>query len=191
MPIKYGELTIIHDKDSTGIFTNLILWMGREIIINEKSKLLFTFEDDEDKIFETENICDFKFDFSFNSYGKKLPFNFKKNINNKYGFKTTYFQKETYVKDNKERLDVCALFSFYKKYNISKRLGSIYNCAYYFFNPTKSEIFGLLKIQSNDLMPRFIFAYDSDEFTKEEIVYLIKSLLNYKNYEHYEHYENH
>jgi hypothetical protein len=142
MPIKYGELTIIHDKDSINMFTNLILWMGREIIINEKSKLLFTFEDD-DKIFETDNICDFKFDFSVNSYGKKLPLNFKKNINNKYGYKTTYFQKETYIKDNKEILDVRTLLGSHKKYNISKRLPSIYNCAYYFFNPNKREIFGL------------------------------------------------
>jgi hypothetical protein len=185
MQIKYGELTIIHNKDSFDIFTNLTLWMGRELSLDDKSKLLFIFEDDEDKIFESDNIYDFNFEFSDSCLNNMMPLYFKKNIKNKFGYKTTYFQKEVYIKDNLRRLDMGPLFSAYKKYNISDRLGSIYNCIYYYFNPTKKEIFGLLKIKSNEHMPRFLFAYDSDEFTKEEIVYLIKKLFNYKNYKNY------
>ena len=51
---------------------------------------------------------------------------------------------------------------------------SVYNSIYYCYRDlTKQEIFGIIRIKSNGYMPRFQFAYDSDEFTKEEIVYLI------------------
>jgi hypothetical protein len=43
---------------------------------------------------------------------------------------------------------------------------------------TKPEIFCIIRIKSNEYMPRFQFAYDSDEFTKEEIVYLIHTIFN-------------
>ena len=34
-------------------------------------------------------------------------------------------------------------------------------------------MFGLVRIKSTEQMPRFQFAYESDEFTKEEIKYFI------------------
>jgi hypothetical protein len=54
---------------------------------------------------------------------------------------------------------------------------SKYNC----YKELKPEIFGIIRIKSNEYMPRFQFAYDSDEFTKEEIVYLIHYILNQSN----------
>ena len=38
---------------------------------------------------------------------------------------------------------------------------------------TQPEIFGLIRIKSNEHMPQFQFAYDHEEFTKDEIMYLI------------------
>lgn len=47
MPIKYGELTIIHDKKEGTVFTTLLLWLNYEIPITNKSKCIFLFEDGE------------------------------------------------------------------------------------------------------------------------------------------------
>ncbi len=183
MPIKYGELTIIHDKDSFGILMNLNLWMGNELFVNDKSKLLFIFDDDKDEIFESDNIYDYNYEFDENTYGEKMPFSFNKNndVDKEYGYKRTYLRKATFMEKEKIRIDMRPLFSSCKKYNISKGEGSMYNCAYYYFNPTQIDIFGLMKIKSNEHSPRFVFAYDSNRFTKEEIVYLIKKLLNYQS----------
>jgi hypothetical protein len=43
---------------------------------------------------------------------------------------------------------------------------SKYNC----YKSFKPEIVGLIRIKSTEQMPRFQFAYDSDEFTKEEVM---------------------
>ena len=66
------------------------------------------------------------------------------------------------------------LFRSYLKFNTLMNIQSVYNCIYYCYkNGAESEVVGLIRIKSSDQMPRFQFAYDSDEFTKEEIIYLI------------------
>jgi hypothetical protein len=47
-----------------------------------------------------------------------------------------------------------------------------------FKNALEPEIFGIVRIKSNEYMPQFKFAYDTDEFAKEEIVYLIHTIFN-------------
>ena len=39
-------------------------------------------------------------------------------------------------------------------------------------------MFGLVRIKSTEQMPWFQFAFDSDELTKEEIIYLIHHIFN-------------
>ena len=50
MPIEYGELTIIYNKEETTLFTNLIMWLNYEGTPPKTSKYVFLFDDGE--------ICD-------------------------------------------------------------------------------------------------------------------------------------
>jgi hypothetical protein len=176
MSIKYGELTIIYNKEQN-IFTNLLIWLKYREKPPNNSKYIFLFDDGE--------ICDsddkFKdFHFKFcNTVLSVMPLYFEKTIKNIDSLNNTYFYKKPIQKDKKMVLDFNELFSLYSKYNKCLNIESSYNSIYYCHkNLSKPEIFGLLHTKSNEYMPRFQFAYDSDEFTKEEIVYLIHHIFN-------------
>ena len=66
-------------------------------------------------------------------------------------------------------------FNYDASINTSSRYNSIYYCHK---ESNMPEIFGLLRIKSSEIMPRFRFAYDSNEFTKEEVIYLINYIFN-------------
>ena len=66
-------------------------------------------------------------------------------------------------------------FNYDASINTSSRYNSIYYC---YKGLSGYQIFGLIRIKSTEQMPRFQFAYDSDEFTREEIVYFIRSIFN-------------
>jgi hypothetical protein len=129
----------------------------------------------------TEYLKDYKFKFLKSSYG--LPIYFEKNSEQLSGEttdkinkwrNTVYFYKNPEKIENHLKLNCKPLFSAYSKYNISMGKPSQYNCIYYCHKVIeKSEIFGLMRINSSEIMPRFQFAYDSSEFTKDEIMYLI------------------
>jgi hypothetical protein len=179
MPIKYGELTIIHDKEQLSIFSNLLLWFNYELYEPNKSKCIYLFEDGE--IYDEKNkLEDLKFNFT---EGKititSSPSYFKKNIIDKTTYNPIYFSKIE-KKDNKYCVSSKELFCSYSKYNVSITIPSIYNCVYWCYKsaPLKKEVFGLIRIKSNEYMPRFLFAYDNDEFTKNEVMYLINYMLN-------------
>ena len=154
MPIKYGELTIIYNEEEITVFSSLLMWLSYDIEPPKKSNFVFLFEDGE--ICDTKDkLKDFKFNF-FDSSFRKTPIYFEKKI------------------ENHLKLNCKPLFSAYSKYNISMGKPSQYNCIYYCHKLIeKTEIFGLMRINSSEIMPRFQFAYDSSEFTKDEIMYLI------------------
>jgi len=194
MTIKYGELTIIKDKEQTTI-SSLLNWITNEEYKVKKSKYIFLFDDGkicdaEDKLLENFNfrfLNDINLNlipFSFtNSIRYKLPIYFE--IKSKES-KTSriYFHKGMDVKTSHSLLDFNQLFISYSKFKCDMNILSEYNCIYYCYKfllnseTNKPEIFGLIRIKSTDQMPRFQFAYDSDEFTKEEIVYLIHHIFN-------------
>jgi hypothetical protein len=170
MPIKYGELTINHNQYQTDIFQSLKLWLGFELCVNKETKFAFLFEDGE--IYDaSNNLTDFKFKF-LNSSKHILPTYFEKG-------EKTYFYKQPTIIDNLQKIDFSSIFSSFNKFKKSNNLGSYYNSIYYHHKSSeKPEVFGLIHIKSSEIMPRYQFAYDSDEFTKEEIVYLIHYIFN-------------
>lgn len=178
MPIKYGELTIIHNANQTDILKSLSSWLGYEQTATKESKFIFLFDDGE--IYDTnDNLKDFNFKF-FNSCLLKPPVYFEKTklVENKVNYNPSYFYKKPEQKDNLKKLDFKPLFGSYANFNSSMNIPSYYNSIYYCYKSLeKSEIFGILRIKSNESMPRFQFAYDSDEFTKEEVIYLINYIL--------------
>jgi hypothetical protein len=177
MSIKYGELTIMYDKEQT-IFSTLLSWLKYEEHIEKNYKYIFLFDDGE--------ICNHKdkfIDFNFyfcNSIISVMPLYFEKNNKKENNNQQTYFHKKIYTEKNKNYLlNFNKLFSLYSKYDLSMNINSDYNGIYYCHkNSLLPEIFGIIRIKSNEYMPRFQFAYDSDEFTKEEIIYLIHYIFN-------------
>jgi len=181
MQIKYGEVTIIYDTEQQDIFTKLTFWLSWEQLIPKKPKYVFLFEDGE--ILDGDNkLKDLKFKF-FNNSLLKVPIWFEKNkenIKNKELYNRTYFYKRPIQGENKNNsLYFSKLFSSYSKFNSSMIIESSYNSIYYYYKYSKNpELFGLLRIKSNESMPRFQFAYDADEFTREEVIYLINNIFN-------------
>ena len=191
MPIKYGELTIRYNQEEISVFSNLLMWLSYDIYPPQKSKFVFLFEDGE--ICDTnDKLKDFHFKF-FESSFYKTPRYFEKNKENKENKdnketkenKETkkyniYFHKELKKDDNGNQvLDFRQLFASHSKYKSFTRIPSVYNSLYYCYKSSlKPEIFGLLRIKSSETMPRFLFGYESDEFTKEEVVYLINYIFN-------------
>jgi len=182
MPIKYGEVTIIHDKEQLSIFSNLLLWFKFELYVPNISKCIYLFEDGE--IYDEKNkLEDFKFNFTKGEITiTPSPSYFEKNIIDKKSYNPVYFSKIE-KKNNKYCVSSKELFCSYSKYDVSIIIPSIYNCVYWCYKsaPLKKEVFGLIRIKSNDYMPRFLFAYDSDEFTKNEVMYLINYIFNYSD----------
>jgi hypothetical protein len=174
MPIKYGELTIIYNKEEISIFSDFLLWLKYEPNVPNKSKYVFLFEDGE--------ICE------INDKLKNLQFKFMDNISSKMPIyfgkkKKFYFYKKPILDDSgKYRLNFKQLFSLYTKYNSSMSIPSCYNGIYYCYKSNeKPEIFGIIRIKSNEYMPRYQFAYDDEEITKEEVIYLINYIFNCKD----------
>jgi len=172
MTIKYGELTIIHNGDMN-VFNSFSLWLGYELYVTESSKMIFLFEDGE--TCSDENLVDYQFKFTKVAL-QHLPLYFEKS--EKKNGPVYFYVKPTEI-NSLQRLDFKPLFQQYSKFLHSTTQPSMFNNIYYCFKTTKKvEIFGLVRIQSNEHMPRFQFAYDSDEFTKEEIMYFIKYILS-------------
>ena len=159
MTIKYGELTIIINKPNK--LKSLVSWITNTEY--EKTKYIFLFENGE--ICDSEKVVDFYFKF-LDSFASPVPIYFEKTINTPR--LQIYFDKK--LKNFNE------LFAGYSKYKSDMIIISKYNCIYDCCR-SSPEKFGLVRIKSTDQMPRYQFAYDSDEFTKQEIVYLIHHII--------------
>ena len=159
MTIKYGEITIIHHEQTK--LESVLYWITNKEV---KPEYVFLFEDGE--ICDTENVVDFYFKF-LDSFASPVPIYFEKTINTPR--LQIYFDKK--LKNFNE------LFADYSKYKSDMIIGSKYNCIYDCCK-TLPDKFGLVHIKSTEQMPRYQFAYDSDEFIKEEIIYLIHRILS-------------
>ena len=158
MTIKYGEITIMNNEKTK--IESLLYWINKL----RKPNYIFLFEDGE--ICDTEKIVDFHYNF-LDSFASAVPVYFEKIINTPR--LQIYFDKKIKVFD--------PLFSNYSKYKSDMVIQSKYNCIYDYCKLLPDK-FGLVRIKSTEQMPRYQFAYDSDEFIKEEIVYLIHRILS-------------
>ncbi len=161
MSIKYGSLTIMYNNTQS-IFTNFLAW------INKENKYIFLFDDEE--------ICEYDKQMKDSNYyfcncrSSVIPLYFEKQ-----NFNTYFYNK---IKQD-SILNFTQLFNLYKKYDENIIIESKYNSIFYCHKRTSMhDVFGLIRIKSTDIMPRFQFAYDSNEFTKEEIIYLIHKIVN-------------
>ena len=176
MSIKYGDLTIIKELPKSIGWLN---WLTNEEHSETKSKYIFLFDDGEICDLEGKLLVDFNFNFLSSLLLSVLPLYFEKKIKKESQIHKIYFKKEINTKTLDSLLCFNQLFVSYSKYkcdmNIQSEYNGIYDCHK---TSVKPEIFGLVRIKSTEQMPRYQFAYDSDEFTKEEIIYLIHYIFN-------------
>ena len=176
MPIKYGELTIIFNKEEITLFTTVALWMKYDVTPPKNSKFIFLFDDGEDIRDSHTVFTDFNFHFWFGN-SSVMPLFFTKDIKTPDIKPNTYFYKTPIknIETNNLSLNFTNLFSSFSKYSIDTRIASKYNSIYYHQDESQ-EIFGILRIKSNEHLQRFQFAYDSNEFTKDDVICLIHKL---------------
>lgn len=153
MPIKYGDLTIVYTPQTW------IEWLNQETI--QEDQYVFLFEDNE--ICELKDkYVDLKFKFLISSFDSRLPSYFEKPTENNLH---VYFKCDT---------SMDTIFSAYSKNDLS--VPSQYNGIYYCHKNMLPEVFGIKRIKSTENMPRYQIAYDTDEFTKEELIYILYSI---------------
>ena len=168
MTLKYGELTIIYSKQSMS--ETFFSWLNNEELKKEPTKYIFLFDDG--IIYDETTIKDFNFEF-LNSCLNLMPAYFHREK-----FVRIYFRK-SHKEIKTEKIDFDNLFMSYPKYDSSVYIKSVYNEIYYCHKKLEPiDVFGIIRIPSSDNMPRFQFAYDSNEFTKEEVSYLIHHIFN-------------
>jgi hypothetical protein len=170
MTLKYGELTIIYDNKVQTLVNTFFSWLNDEKLKKEPTKYIFLFNDG--IICDETNIKDFNFEF-LNSCLNLMPVYFHREK-----FVRIYFRK-SHKEIKTEKIDFDNLFMSYPKYDSSVHIKSVYNEIYYCHKKLEPiDVFGIIRIPSSDNMPRFQFAYDSSEFTKEEVSYVIHHIFN-------------
>jgi len=180
MPIQYGEFTIIHNEEEEGFFNSILRnWFNTETQAHQTSQIIILFEDGQ--------ICEIKdkfkdFQYRFlDSSRAPTPSYFERNTTDENKYKKTYFKKDTKNIDGIEHLNFTTLFETYSKYSKGNIVASVYNSIYYHHkNSDKLDILGFRRIKSSESKPRFQFAYDNDEFSKEEVIYLINYIFKNK-----------
>ena len=158
---RHGNLTIIHTKEYWSIWN----WFKTT---PKKSRYIFLFDDGEIRDTNINEIPDLKFKFFYGTY---IPFPvwFEKKVDSrKPDHNRCFFYKNQIGNDFKH------LFQSYSNYNPAKIIQSDCNMIYHCYKVgTQPEIFGLIRTKSKEDMPQYQFAYDQEEFTKDEIVYFI------------------
>jgi len=182
MPIQYGEFTIIHNEEEENLVKSIFrTWLGYEFQAIQTSQIVILFEDGE--ICEiNDKFKDFNYKF-LDDNTSATPYHFDKNKLNKEKYERTYFKKSpTRDNDGNLRLDFHHLFESYTKYVKLNTTASKYNFIYYIIDTSQKnpEVFGVIRIKSSESKPRFQFAYDSEHFSKEEVIYLINYIFKNK-----------
>jgi hypothetical protein len=204
MTIQYGELTLVYEEINQDILTSLWSWFIHDTESSfEISKFIFLFDDGEimDMDKNTSNRLNYNFHYTYTTYrySRKLPSWFQKNIEDKSNSKHNpiYFirkkqkQQQEYEyeyeykdEEQEQQQESISSFLFHKHYHMyptydkNKIVSSKYNCIYYCYeNGGESDVFSIVAIKSISTMPRFYFSYDTQKFTKQEIIYIIHVLI--------------
>lgn len=169
MVLKFGEIYIYHDLNEEYFSNSIFRFFGYETYVDKPSKILMIF-DDNNELFDVNEYLNSINKTLFNKVnwdGLTLPESFVPTN----GKKATH--KKNIIVEGITKQCFKKIFADYKKYKTVKGIPSVYNCIY--LNDLE-EIFGILRIQSADETPRFIFAFDDKLMDNQQAVYLINDI---------------
>jgi hypothetical protein len=177
MSIKYAEITIIFDTVNEGFFTALKRNLfGIETFCDEETEIIISFDDKNVCVKNEYKDCNFEF---YKVSSLLLPIYFEAKENEK--FRHMYFQRLPIKReDGNLQLDFTSIINTPELKYKYKNIGSYFNCIYYCHKDGTKNVFSILKLYSNQDKPRFLLAYDSEEFTQEEIIYLVNCIFKNK-----------
>lgn len=174
MPIKYGEIFIKHNTEN--LWTSTVFWIGYdEQTVSEDSIIIVKFDDGDvqevsNELFETNDKIKIRQYITIKNDDKKDNYYFK--------------QDPTTKPDGTQGLFFGYIFKNYKNYDINNSIGSYFNCIYYkdklVYTSKVKNIFAILRVKSSVSSPIYQVAYDSDDFSKESILYLINCIFRDK-----------
>jgi hypothetical protein len=182
--VKYGEFIIIIDKNHGGMFNNLYYNVfgssDDELYYKYNSDIIYTFYDNPEQSYSQREIYTAKNDYE-NKY-----FYFSRNydiyihpikiINSIFSMTLQIEKYDSITRSN--RINFKEIFddSPIDK-NTYKLIDSIYNCVYK-YNLTEKNIFSIVKYESSNMFPRFMFYYDYTILNKKDVIYLIKKIID-------------
>jgi hypothetical protein len=173
MPIKYVEIFIKHNTEN--LWTNAVFWFGYdEQPVSKNSTIIVKFDDDDvQEVYNKSTNSDVNFEFTNDKYFIPTIFTIKRKDNN-----NIYFRIDPKINnDGKQTLVFRNIFKKYEHYNCNNNMASYFNCIYYrnklVESVKKVEVFSVVRIKSSISSPRYQIAYDSNEFSKDELLVLI------------------
>jgi hypothetical protein len=183
---KYGEFTIIINKNRGGILNKLYYNVFGSSNEDERyykynDDIIYTFYDNseqsysEREIYTSTNDYENKY-FCFNdNYFELIMQPLKINTSTcTMELKIPKYQSTT----NSYVLNFTKIFNEIPVYQyISKIMDSKYNCIYMDYS-TGKNIFSIVKYKTSELFPSFIFYYDDTIFNKKDVIYLIKKIID-------------
>jgi hypothetical protein len=178
--MEFGVFTFIIPDT---IFNSVKKYMNYELKPDEKSQLLFTYDNEHDIIKE--------FDMKPNPKMKKIWHSLQQPLvlPQMQGFhcqdlpQRFYFQTQKgmilFLEDTPVFSQKCGAYVlkslqhiFHKHINWHNHKSSPYNCVYYIHDPSKENAFSILKISSN----RYLFAYHPKYLDKTEVEQIVFEL---------------
>ena len=184
---KYGEFTIIIDKNYGGILNKLYYNVFVPLAINDDSyykynnDIIYTFYNDleqsysEREIYTATNDYEDKY-FYFDNY-YPIQFIHPKQIL----MNTCSMNLKIPIFDEKTSLHKIVIGNMFENMminmNIRKTIISRYNCVYV-DDIMEKNIFSIVKYESSKLFPKFIFYYDDTMLNKKDVIYLIKKIID-------------
>ncbi len=166
--MEFGVFTFIIPDT---IFNSIIKYMDYELHPDKNSQILFTYDNEPDIIKEFDMKINPKMEktWSQNVFPPSFQFQTKNGLTLFWEDVPTFSQERgVYTLKSLQHI-------FHKHINWKNYKLSVYNCVYYIHEPTKENVFSILKISST----RYLFAYHPkylDKTEAEQIVFELFTL---------------
>lgn len=169
MDMEFGVFTFIVPDT---IFNSIKKYTGYELVPDQNSQLLFTYDNEPDIVKEFDIKTDHKMEKMCYSSRRIHVFTQTFQLQTKKG-PTLFFQDVLEYSPERDAYVLKSLkpiFRYHSQWANSKP--SLYNCVYFINDPTKQNTFAILKIGSN----RYLFAYHPKYLFKHDVEQIIFDL---------------
>lgn len=175
--MKTAEVTIIKDISNRSFYFSTLIFFGvneEQIVDEENDTMLISFEDEGGVPFDTKykyKDLYYRFDIDFNNLATPGSANLnyiKKNISEDQDI--YYVMKgRNYLDEEKFHDTLSELAIYYNKHYILSPFNMWLNSS------IKGDVFYVLRTYSTRSKPKYLIVYDSETFTKEEVIYFVRN----------------